>query len=138
MAQGKEWTTEEREIIIQSLQSYLEAGFSRNKACQFVGLPPQTLSNWVVNNEALGIKLASWENAINKVAMQNIIDAINKEGESEDSRKETTKWWLERKMRDDFATKIESKVDETSDVTITYKWDDESSNNDTLQTESVG
>jgi hypothetical protein len=88
-------------------------GFSRNKACAFVGLPPQTLSNWVVDDEALGMKLEGWENAINKLAIQNIVDAIQKEGELEDTRKETTKWWLERKMKNDFSTKIEQTLTDT-------------------------
>jgi len=107
MAQGKAWTKEERNVIIQSLREYLELGFSRNKACELTGLASSTLSNWVKEDESLGIKLQGWENAINKVAMQNILDAINKEGETDDARKETTKWWLERKMKADFSTRTD-------------------------------
>lgn len=108
MAQGKGYTIEQRESIIQSLKTYLESGFSRNKACAFIGLAPGTLSNWVKDDESLGMKLESYENAINKLAMQNIIDAITLEGQQEDTRKETTKWWLERKMKNDFSTRQES------------------------------
>ena len=110
MAQGKEWTPEERETIIQSLQSYLEAGFSRNRSCGLIGLAPQTLSNWIKEDEALGMRIEGWENAINKLAMNNIIDAIKKEGELDETRKETTKWWLERKMKNDFSTKVENEL----------------------------
>jgi hypothetical protein len=42
--------------------------------------------------------------------MANIRDAIQKESESEDARKETSKWWLERKMRQDFSVKTETDV----------------------------
>ena len=38
MAQGRKWTTEERENIIQGIRPYLEMGFSRNKACELIGL----------------------------------------------------------------------------------------------------
>lgn len=108
MAQGKAFTPEQKEMIIQSLQDYLELGFSRNKACSFVGLPPQTLSNWVKEDEALGIKLQGWENAMNKLAMANLRDAMLKEAETEDARKETSKWWAERKMKDEgFSTRTE-------------------------------
>ena len=108
MAQGKAFTPEQREMIIQSLKDYLEVGFSRNKACSFVGLPPQTLSNWVKEDEALGIKLQGWENAMNKLAMANLRDAMLKEAEMDDNRKETSKWWAERKMKDDgFSTRSE-------------------------------
>lgn len=112
MSQGKAFTSEQKEQAIQSLQSYLELGFSRNKSCSLIGLAPATLSNWVKEDETLGMKLESWENAINKVAMANILDAINKEGENtEDSRKETTKWWLERKMKNEgFSLKLEQEL----------------------------
>lgn len=106
MAQGKEFTTAQREKIIQSLQEYLELGFSRNKACKMVGLAPQTLSNWVQKDEALGIKMQGWENKINARAIQNIRDAINAESLlKEDTKKETTRWWLERRMKEDFSTR---------------------------------
>ena len=108
MAQGKAFTTEERQEIVQSLQPYLEAGLSRNKACEYIGLTPQTLSNWVQDDEALLIKLQGWENATNIRAIRNIMDAIAKEGEMEDARKETSKWWLERRMKQEFSTRTEN------------------------------
>ena len=121
MAQGKEFTTEEKDSIVNSLQPYLQMGFSRNKACQFIGLAPQTLSNWVKANEALGIKLTSWENVVNTVAMQNVVEAINKENEMpEDIRKENSWKWLERRMRDDFATKVDSDVNQKTNVNISF------------------
>lgn len=111
MAQGIGYTPEQRESIIQSIRPYLEMGFSRNKACKFIGLPPQTISNWVQDDEALGIKLQGWENAINMVAMQNIANAIQKENESEDLRLENTWKWADRKMKDDgFTTKVEQEL----------------------------
>jgi hypothetical protein len=111
MAQGKAWTQEERETIIQSLREYLELGFSRNKACAFIGLPPQTLSNWIQEDEALGMRITGFENAMNKLAMANLRDAMMKEGEMDDNRKDTSKWWAERKMKDDgFSTKTEQDI----------------------------
>ena len=59
MAQGKEWTKEEKEEIIQSLRPYLEMGFSRNRACSFIGLAPSTLSNWCKESASLGMKILS-------------------------------------------------------------------------------
>jgi hypothetical protein len=107
MAQGKPFTKEERAEIIQSLQPYLEAGLSRNKACEYIGLTPQTLSNWIQDDETLLIKLTGWENATNILAMRNIMDAVAKEAEIDDTRRETSKWWLERRMKKEFSTRIE-------------------------------
>ena len=111
MEQRQAFTTAQRDTIIKSLQPYLEMGFSRNKACGFIGLKPQTLSFWVQDDEALLIKLQGWENAINMVAMQNIAAAIQKENESEDLRLENTWKWADRKMKDDgFTTKVEQEL----------------------------
>ena len=112
MAKGKEWTTEQKDTIIQSLGEYLEIGFSRAKACKLIGLAESTLSNWVKGDEALGMKLMGYENAINKLVYMNIVDAIRREGEMEDDlRKENTWKWADRKMKDDgMTTKVETDI----------------------------
>ena len=97
MAQGKGFTPEQRTEIIQSLKPYLEMGFSRNKACAFIGLAPGTLSNWVGDDEALGMKLVGWENTNNALALANVFKALQKEAESEDSKVENSWKYLERK-----------------------------------------
>lgn len=97
MAQGKEFTSDERESIIQSLRPFLEQGYSRNKACAFIGLPPQTLSNWVKHDEALGMKLTGWENALSSLALANIKRALDVEAEQDDARVDNSWRYLERK-----------------------------------------
>lgn len=109
MAQGKAYTPEQRESILESLRPYLEMGFSRSKSCKLIGLNETTLSKWVQADEALSMKLEGWENVLNAVAISNIADAIRREGELEDDlRKDNTKWWLERKMKQDFSTRTEA------------------------------
>lgn len=121
MAQGKGFTNEQRDIIIQSLQPYLEMGFSRNKACSLIGLAPGTLSNWVKDDEALGMKLAGWENVINTIAINNIKDAIMKESEmTDDIRKENSWKWAERRMKADFAVRTEVTGEEGKDLIMTF------------------
>lgn len=104
MAQGKAFTKEQRERIIESLKYYLELGYSRAKACKFIGFDETTLSKWVVNDESLSMKLTSWENAINVRARANIRDNIER-GDVNDS-----KWWSERKEKDEFSTKVEQDI----------------------------
>lgn len=121
MAQGKEWTIEEKEIIIQSLKPYLEMGFSRNKACNFIGLAPSTLSNWVSEEPALGMKLTGWENVVNVLAIKNIADAIKKEGElDEDIKKENSWKWAERRMKEDFSIRNEHTGADGESLKITF------------------
>jgi len=110
MSQGKAFTKEQRDVIIKSLQPYLEMGLSRNRACSLIGLLPQTLSVWIQEDEALLMKVQGWENAMNVLATANIKSALEKEAETEDTRKETSKWWAERRMKEDFSTKTEQDV----------------------------
>jgi hypothetical protein len=110
MAQGKPYTEEQREMILESLKDYLELGFSRSRACKMVGFDETTLSKWLSSDEALSMKVQGWENAMNKLALANLRDALLKEAESDDSKKETSKWWSERKMKEDFSTKSETDI----------------------------
>lgn len=108
MAQGKAFTEAERNEIIESLKPFIEAGFSRNKACEAIGLHPTTLSKWVQADESLSMKLQGWENTMAMLALANIYSALNKEKEMEDNKKETSKWFLERRMKDQFSTRQEN------------------------------
>lgn len=79
MAQGRAFTAEERAALIESLKPYLELGFSRNKACSFVGLDPTTLSKWVQDDEVLSMKLTGWENTLSALALANVHQALQNE-----------------------------------------------------------
>jgi len=107
LAQGKAFTKEERESIVESVRPYLEAGFSRNKACEAIGLHPTTLSKWVQEDESLSMKLKGWENVMSKLALANIFSALTKEAEMDDNKKETSKWYLERREKETFSTRTE-------------------------------
>lgn len=110
MSQGKPYTPEQREMILESLKGFLELGFSRSRSCKMVGFDETTLSKWLSNDEALSMKVQGWENAMNKLALANIQSALLKEAEMDDNKKETSKWWSERRMKEDFSTKIDSDI----------------------------
>ena len=98
---GKEWNQEDKDMIVQSLQPYLEMGYSRNKACEFIGLAPATLSNWIKESEALGMKIGGWESTIDTMVLANIRDAIRREGELQDDLKKENSWqWAKRRMKE--------------------------------------
>jgi hypothetical protein len=106
MAQGKAFTEEQRETIIESLRPFLEMGFSRNKACDFIGLDPTTLSKWSQSDAALSMKLTGWENMINVQAINNLQRAVMEE--AKDGSKVDNSWkWSEKRMKDMFSDRIE-------------------------------
>ena len=116
MSQGKQFTPEQKDSIIESLRDSLELGFSRAKSCKMVGLDDTTLSKWVKADESLSMKLQNWENAINRIVMSNLQQQIASETDENDKKKETTKWWAERKMKQDFSLRQELTGDEGKDL----------------------
>ena len=54
------------------------------------------------------MKLQGWENTMNMLAIANINSALQKEAETEDARKETSKWYLERRMKEHFSQRVEN------------------------------
>lgn len=110
MAQGKAFTPEERIRIIESLKPYLEMGFSRNKACNFIGLDPTTLSKWVVDDESLSMKLTGWENVNTALALANIHQAMQNEAILVNEKGETkvdNSWKLVSKLEDGYKDKLD-------------------------------
>lgn len=120
MSQGKAYTPEQRNSIIESVKPFLEMGLSRNKACDAIGLDPTTLSKWVVADEALSMKLKGWENTMNLLAISNVNSALQKEAEMDDARKETSKWYLERRMKNEFSPRVEQTGADGTPIVISF------------------
>lgn len=109
MSQGKPFTKEERQTIIESLKPFLEMGYSRNKSCRFIGLDPTTLSKWVQDDESLSMKLVSWENVNTALALANIHKALKNEGEKaeEGDTRMDNSWKLVSKLEDGYKDKLD-------------------------------
>jgi len=96
--QGKAYTIEQKKMILESMQPFLELGFTRRKACKLVGLDETTFSKWVSGDIGLSMKVTGWENMTTALAVANIQMAIRKEAESEDDIRKENSWkWAERK-----------------------------------------
>lgn len=107
--QGKPYTKEERDAIIESLKPFLEMGFSRRKACAFIGFDDTTLSKWVQDDKGVSTKLTGWENVNTAMALANIRKAIENEGakaEEGDTRMENS-WKLVSKLEDGYKDKLD-------------------------------
>ena len=85
-------------------------GFSRKKACAFVGFDDTTLSKWVQADKGLSTKLTSWENVNTALALANIHQALQNEKiraeEQGDTRMENS-WKLVSKLEDGYKDKLD-------------------------------
>jgi hypothetical protein len=102
--QGKAYTPRQREEIFQSLKPYFTLGYDVKNACILAQVPYTTITTWLEKDNSLRIQVQSWQNMVNAKARQNVVKAIN-EGDQAES-----KWWLERKERNDFSTKSEQDI----------------------------
>jgi transposase-like protein len=104
--QGKAYTTEEREQIVQSLKKYFLLGYSITKACEYAGFNHQTVYNWVNEDSILYSKIRAWQGEVNAKAREVIAKAIvgDKEKGIEPDLN-TAKWWAERTEKETFSTR---------------------------------
>ena len=102
MAQGKAYTKEQRQVILESLKPYLQLGYSRVKACQFIGFDNSLLGKWAKDDEALSMKLMGWENEVSVLARKNLRNKIEKLEDSALSLE-----WLRAKDRQEFGKNVD-------------------------------
>ena len=112
--QGKAYKAEERLQIIESLKPFLEMGFSRRKACAFIGFDDTTVSKWVQEDAGLSIKLTSWENVNTAMALANVHQAMVNEGikAAEGDTRMDNSWKLLSKLEDGYKDKLDVTTDD--------------------------
>lgn len=95
--QGKAYTEKEKLGIIESLKPFLEMGYSRKKACSFIGFDDTTLGKWLKADAGLSSKVVAWENTNNALALANVYKALLKEAEADDGKVDNSWRYLERR-----------------------------------------
>ena len=63
--QGKAWNKEE---VVELLKPKFQLGYSFNKACELINLPPSTFKTWLETDEELRLKVNAWQNEISDLA----------------------------------------------------------------------
>ena len=116
MAQGKEFTKEQREKILESLKPYLKLGYSVNKACILAEVEPSTVYRWLRKDETLSRKVTSWQNMITAMARRNVVSSIRGKKDEDGNYiikpdVEQSKWWLERQAREEFGRNVDITTD---------------------------
>lgn len=126
--QGKPYTPEEKERIVESLKPFLEMGYSRKKSCAFIGFDDTTLGKWLQNDAGLSAKVVSWENVNTALALANIHQALQNEKiileEKGDTRADNS-WKLVSKLEDKYKDKLDiTSNEETIAITLDPRVED--------------
>ena len=108
MSQGREFTPEQRENILESIRPYLQMGYSINKACILAQIDGSVIYKWCEADETLSKKIESWRNMVTAIARQNLVKSI--QGDKDKGIPgdiDNSKWWLERTARDEFGKNLD-------------------------------
>jgi hypothetical protein len=123
MAQGKEWNKEE---VVEALKPYFLLDYSINKACELAQFPRSTFLTWYEQDEELRLKVSAWRGMVSAQARQNIVKAISPQKVKDQNGNDITpapdaelsKWWLERRERKDFSSRVVNALEEIPTVPL--------------------
>ena len=107
------------EETIQKLEYAFMKGLTDLEACLYADISKSTLYNYCEENPSFMDRKELLKEQVKMRAKLNISEAI------ENNDKDTSKWYLERKAKDEFSTKQEIKADVDADVTINIELSDD-------------
>jgi type I site-specific restriction endonuclease len=89
------------EEVVSKLEHSIMDGANITEACQVAGISRETYYKGLKENELFADRMTDAEEYPTKVAKKNLIERIKRKDV------ETSKWWLERKKKDEFSTRTE-------------------------------
>jgi hypothetical protein len=87
--------------VIKRLDDALRDGANITQACLLAGISQETYYLHVKTNPVFAETMESAKNWLNVIAKKNLADALK------DNDKETSKWWIERKEKQEFSPRSE-------------------------------
>ena len=107
------------EEVLQKLEYAFMRGLTDLEACLYADIGTTTLYNYCEENPEFRERKEELKQHPTAKARLNVTEAI------ENGNEELSKWWLERKAKDEFSTKQEVKADVDADVSITIELSDD-------------
>ena len=107
------------EDVLQKLEYAFMRGLSDVEACLYADIAPSTLYNYCNEHPDFLERKEELKQHPTAKAKLNVAEEI------ENGNVEQSKWWLERKAKDEFSTKQEVKADVQTDVTINIELSDD-------------
>lgn len=107
------------EGVLQKLEYGFMKGLSDSQCCAYADIAPSTLYNYCDSHPEFLERKEQLKNSPSVKAKLNIVEAI------EEGDYELSKWWLERKEKQEFSTKQEIDANVDADVTINIELSDD-------------
>lgn len=103
------------EEVVGKLEQAFSMGCSDLEACLFADISKQALYDYQEKHPEFADRKAMLKQKMIFKARSVIAEALNKKDEN------TAKWLLERKLKDEFSTKVENSVDVRGELAL-VKW----------------
>lgn len=88
--------------LVDKLDKCFALSFTDQQACDFVGIDKKTLYKYCKKNKGYSTKKERLKGNINLKAKMNVVTSIQNGSIKE------SKWWLERKVKDEFSVRVEN------------------------------
>ena len=85
--------------VVRKLEYAFSKDFNITEACHYAGIGRNTYYDWLENNEEFSNRIEQAQSDLKRKAKMNIADKIE-EGDTE-----VTKWFLERRAKDEYSVK---------------------------------
>lgn len=102
--------------IVNKLEQAFSMGCSDLEACLYAGISKQTLYNYQAKNPEFVDRKEQLKEQLVLKARTVIANALNNKDEN------TAKWYLERKAKNEFSTKVENETTINGIETALVKW----------------
>lgn len=110
-------------VVTDAVVSKLEYGFLKGlnvtECCHYANISRQTFYEYLEKNPKFSDRIDELRSNPSTKAKLNVVEAI------ENGDTDLSKWWLERKNKDEFSTKQEVSADVKGDISITVELVDE-------------
>lgn len=105
--------------VVSKLEYGFMKGLNVTECCHYADISRQTFYQYLEKNPSFSDRIDELRSNPSTKAKLNVVEAI------ENGDTDLSKWWLERRSRDEFSTKQEVSADVKGDIQITVELVDE-------------
>jgi len=110
------------DIVLSKLEDWFAMGFTDNEACLYADVAPATLYRYIEANPKFWERKELLKDQPKMVAKANLIKSIHSTNPLYTKQKiDDSKWWLERKSRNEFSLRQEIQAEVEGDITVKFE-----------------
>lgn len=97
--------------IVLKLEEALKSDFTISEACNYAGISRPSYYKWLQEDEVFSYRMEKAQQYLAFKAKKTVAKGVEKED------MDSSKWWLTRRQRDRYATKVENELSKPEPLT---------------------